>query len=206
MRKSIKWTLIGIGIFVAVVIVAVIILFVGLFISAGVSAIKEVSTHETKHVEQAEEEVATEEIEKLEDEKTTGSQGISEELETGQEFIYDGRKITLTKYEIVPTNTIDKNLLLVYLYVENIDNVPHEHIYDMDFTIYHNGREDGVLIGFGLGEGRKYYSTGEYRELNPGEVFEGWIDSFIPTDWKAEDIEIHFKPMMSGTQCIWVLK
>jgi len=55
MRKSIKWTLIGIGIFVVVVIVAVIILFVGLFISAGVSAIKEVSTPETKQVEEVEE-------------------------------------------------------------------------------------------------------------------------------------------------------
>jgi len=169
--------------------------------------IKEVSTPETKQVEQAKEEVATEEIEKLEDEKTTGSQGISEELETGQEFIYDGRKITLTKYEIVPTNTIDKNLLWVYLYVENIDNVPHEHIYDMDFTIYHNGREDGELIGFGLEEGRKYYSTGEYRELNPGEICEGWIDSFIPTDWKAEDIEIHFRPFLSSfSLCIWKLE
>jgi len=206
MRKPVKWSLIGVGIFVGIVIVAVIILFVALFISAGVSAIKEVSTPETKQVEQAEEEVATEEIPEVESEEATGTKEGLQELITGQEFIYDGRKITLTKYEIVPTNTIDKNLLWVYLYVENIDNVPHEHIYDMDFTIYHNGREDGGLIGFGLEEGRKYYSTGEYRELNPGEVCEGWIDSFIPTDWKAEDIEIHFKPMMSGTQCIWVLK
>ena len=51
MRKSIKWTFIGLGIFIG----AVIIIFVGLFISAGVSAIKEVSTPETKQVEEEQE-------------------------------------------------------------------------------------------------------------------------------------------------------
>ena len=138
--------------------------------------------------------------------KSIGKKEGLQELTTGQEFIYNGVKIALTKYELTPTHTVDKNLLWVYLYVENIDDVPHYHIYDMDFVIYHNKREDSGLSGFGLEEGRKYYSTGSYNKLNPGEVREGWIDSFIPTDWKAEDIEIHFKPMMSSTQCIWLLK
>ncbi len=207
MRKPIKWTLIGTGIFVGAVIVAVIIIFVGVFISTGVSVIRKDLTPETKQVEQAKASVTTKEGSKAESEEATGTKESLQNLITSQEFIYNGVKIALTKYEITPTNTIGKNLLWVYLYVENIDNVPHKHIYDMDFTIYHNGREDGGLIGFGLEEGRKYYSTGEYRELNPGEVCEGWIDSFIPTDWKAEDIEIHFKPFLSGIEkCIWKLK
>lgn len=206
MRKPVKWALIGLGPFVFVVIVAVIIIFVGLFINVGISAIKEVSTPETKQVEEAKEEVTTKEIFEVKSEETMGTKESLQNLTTGQEFIYDGRKITLTKYEIVPTNTIDKNLLWVYLYVENIDNVAHEQIYEWCFTIYNSGREDGGLSGFGLEEGRKYYSIGGYKELNPGEGCEGWIDGFISKDWKAEDIEIHFKPMMGSTQCIWVLK
>ena len=55
MKKPIKWTLIGLGIFTGVVIVAVIIFFVIFFLSIGVSVIREVSTPETKQVEQAEE-------------------------------------------------------------------------------------------------------------------------------------------------------
>jgi len=207
MNKPIKWTLIGLGIFILVAVVAVIIIFLGMCISAGVITFKETFTPETKQVEQVEEEVATEEIEKLEDEKTTGSQGISEELETGQEFIYNGRKIVLTKYDITPTH-IDKNLLWVYLYVENIDNVAHSHIYgDMDFIIYHKEREDGYLGSIaGMGEGRKMYETGPYHELSPGEVCEGWIGTYIPTDWNAENIEIHFEPGFGPyTPCIWKL-
>lgn len=92
-------------------------------------------------------------------------------------------------------------------YVENIDNVPHEHIYDGYFVIYHDGREDGFLSdGPYTEEGRKMYDVGSYRELNPGEVCEGWTSYYIPTDWKAEDIEIHFEPLFGGTRCTWVLK
>lgn len=179
MRKSTKWTLIGLGIFIGVVIVAVIIIFVGLFVSAGVSAIKEVSTPETKQVEQAEEEVAIEEISKAESEEATGTKEGLQNLTTGQEFIYNGVKIALTKYEITPIN-IDKNLLWVYLYVENIDNVPHNHIYDeMNFITYHKGREDGYLSGIpGILEGRKMYDTGEYSELYPDKVCEGWTCTY----------------------------
>jgi len=68
MNKPTKWTLIGLGIFIGVVIVAVIIIFVGLFISTGVSAIKEVSTPETKQVEEAK----TKEVAEIEGKKIIG--------------------------------------------------------------------------------------------------------------------------------------
>ena len=185
MRKPIKWTLIGLGIFTAVVIVAVIIIFAGLFVSAGVSAIKEVSTPETKTL--------------------TAVEGPQKVI-TGQEFIYNGIKIVLTKYEIVPTN-IDKNLLWVYLYVENIDSVPHEHICSEEFVIYDKGRKDGILISVpGVEEGKKAYNIGSYDKLNPSEICEGWTSYYIEPEWKSEDIEIHFEPLFGGTGCIWLLK
>ena len=156
-----------------------------------------------------EEEAELKEVEKVEEAETkevTVKQEGLQELKAGQEFIYDGRKIVLTKYELVETN-IDKNLLCVYLYVENIDDKPHEHIWSEEFVIYHEGREDGILCKhLDNKEGRKGYDTGAYRELYPGEICEGWTSFFIDPDWKAEDIEIYFKPVIGGTRCIWVLK
>jgi len=250
MRKPVKWTLIGLGIFVFVVMVVVSTFFIS---SAVVSVaieglsntmaeqvkkeipnalteteIREIIREEKtetlsveelkqvreflkemealKQVEQAKEEVATEEVSKTGSEETTGTKEGLQELITGQEFIYNGVKIALTKYELVPTN-IDKNLLWAYLYVENIDTVPHEPLNGMEFIIYYKGREVvGLCSGFTAEEGKKGYDTGSYRELYPGEVCEGWISNYIDPDFKAEDIEIHFEPLFGGTRCIWVLK
>lgn len=153
-----------------------------------------------------EEEAELKEVEKVKETKAKEVTVKQEELKAGQEFIYDGVKIALTKYEIVETN-IDKNLLCVYLYVENIDDKPHEHIWGEEFVIYHQGREDGILCKhLDNKEGRKGYDTGAYRELYSDEVCEGWTSFFINPDWKAEDIEIYFKPGIGGTRCIWVLK
>ena len=138
--------------------------------------------------------------------KSIGKKEGLQELTTGQEFIYNGVKIALTKYELVPTK-VDKNLLWVYLYVENIDNVPHEYINSMDFVIYDKGRKDGILCGGPtFEESKKGYDTGAYDKLYPGEIAEGWAGYYIEPDWKAEDIEIRFEPLFSGTKCIWLLK
>ncbi len=227
MNKPTKWSLIGLGIFVLVVIVAVSIFFISSAVVAAAMEgfsntiveqvkkeipealtepeIREIIREEIAEV-QNKEEVASDEAPLEEEKEITGEEGISEELETGQEFIYQGRKIILTKYEIVETN-IDKNLLWVYLYVENIGNVPHEHINDCDFIIYHKGRKAEPLFGgFGPEEGRKGYDIGSYDKLYPGEVCEGWISNYISTGWKAEDIEIRFEPLFGGTECIWKLK
>ena len=206
MRKPVKWTLIGLGIFIGVIVVTFLVFFISATICGIKEGIKKTFTTETRQIEQAKETETTEEIPKAEKKETTATQLESSKLEPGQGFIYNGVKIALTKYEIEPADWTDKNILWVYLYVENIDNVPHNHIYgDMDFKLYHNGREDGYLGSFNLA-GRKNYDTGPYSKLYPGETCEGWLNEFIPTDWKAEDIEIHFKPFLSGTICIWKLE
>lgn len=245
MKKTLKWTLIDLGIFIGILVIVIANFLISSVVISNVmenfsntmvegvkkeipkaltepeirqivkEEIPEMLTEEEvkevrelleeikklKQIEESEEEVATEE-----EEETTGSQGISEELKTGQEFIHEGRKIALTKYEIMGTN-INKNLLWVYLYVENIYDVPHMHIHSEEFVIYHDGREDGILLGApGPEEGRKLYDIGSYNKLYPGEAIEGWTSYYIDSEWKAEDIEIHFKPMIGGTVCIWQLK
>lgn len=229
MRKPIKWTLLGLGLFVLVAFVV----SVTFFISSAVVSVaigessktiaeqfkkqipKAISETEIRQIVKEEidktltvkEKETTEETPKAEEKETTTTQLESSKLEPGQEFIYNGVKIALTKYEIKPTN-INKNELWAYLYVENINNVPHEHIHSEEFVIYDKGRKDGILFGApGLEEGRKLYDTGSYDKLNPGEICEGWVRHYIEPDWKAEDIEIHFVPSLSGIEeCIWKLK
>ena len=205
MRKPVKWTLIGLGIFIGVIVVTFLVFFISATICGIKEGIKKTFTPETRQIEQAKETETTKEIPKVEKKETTATQLESSKLEPGQGFIYNGVKIALTKYEILPTN-IDKNQLWAYIYVENIDKVPRSHIHEWDFVIYNKGREtNSLFFTISLFEDRKMYTTGEYKELNPGEVREGWTSAYIPADWKAEDIEIHFKPFLSGARCIWKL-
>lgn len=187
MRKPVKWTLIGFGIFVLVAALVGGLIFIGSAFFSGIKkGIKEASVIETKQIEKAETTVP--------------------ELKAGGEFINNGVKIALTKYEIEKTN-IDKNLLWVYLRVENADSSPHGHIYPWDFYIYYGGRKGDPLFNFTDVEGgRKMYDPGSYDKINPGEIYEGWTSQYIPIDWKAENIDIRLEPLFGGTRCIWKFK
>ena len=197
MRKPVKWTLIGLGIFVLVAVIVVVVIFVGSAVfSVAVEGIKKASTVETKQIEKAE--ITAAEI-------TVTAETTEPVLTAGQEFIYNGIKIALTKYEITETN-IGKNELWVYLYVKNVDDAPRSHIYPWDFYIYYNGRKGEPLFNFGDIEGaKKMYDVGSYDKINPGEICEGWMSQYISTDWKAEGIGIHLEPLLGGIRCIWLL-
>lgn len=230
MKKSTKWTLLGLGIISGVLVIATISYFISLAvvlnamenlsntIAEGVKKeipealtepeIREIIREEITEI-QSEEEITSDETSLTEEKEITGEEGISEELDTGHEFIYQGKKIVLTKYEFVQESLLTddgEKLLYVYLYVENIDNVSHNHTYDYDFVIYHQDREVEPLMRTILDEDRESYDIGEYNELNPGEICEGWTFVIIPLDWKADDVEIHFKPLFGETKCIWLLK
>ena len=132
-----------------------------------------------------------------------------QELEIGQEFIYEGKKIMLTKYDILECATLSdqgEKELSIYLYVENTENVSRHHIYSFDFELYHKGRKATGFLPDSICNGRKFYDTGDYAELYPGEICEGWIGAIIPLDWKPGDLEIHLEDPIFGTHCIWKLK
>lgn len=198
MKKPVKWTLIGLGIFVFVAVVVVIIIFVGSAVfSVAVEGIKKASTIETKQIEKSETTVA---------EITAAAETTGPALMAGQEFIYNGLKISLTKYEIMETN-IGKNELWIYLYVKNVGNDSRSHIYPWDFYIYYNERKGEPLLNFADIEGaKKMYDVGSYDKINPGEICEGWTSQYIPIDWKAENIDIRLEPLFGGTRCIWKFK
>lgn len=92
MNKSVKRTLIGLGIFVAVVVVITIIFFVFMFISTGVAFFKKEFTPETKSPTRTEETISTtteetkekpREIESLEKEENLYVPTISLEIAEG---------------------------------------------------------------------------------------------------------------------------
>lgn len=75
MNKPVKWTLIGIGIFIGILVVAVVIFFISAVVSGIKEGITEASTPETKQVEQAEEEIAIKEVSKAETEEVLEIEG-----------------------------------------------------------------------------------------------------------------------------------
>jgi len=151
-------------------------------------------------------EEATEEATLEEKEKPKGEY---EERKIGQEFIYQGIRIILQKYETVSCSYLsDRGYkeLYVYLYVKNINTKPHDHIYSYNFVLYHNGKKDVAFFGsVSLCEDRKMYDVGTGEELKPGEIVEGWISTVIPESWNTENLEVHFEEIILGTHCIWKL-
>jgi hypothetical protein len=106
---------------------------------------------------------------------------------------------------------IDKNnsILSLYLYVENIDIKPHNHIEPRDF-IAHNKLEDKeekrmFIRGPGDEKNKKLYETGKSVMLKPKEICEGWIFATINPIWKLKDIEIYFEPSPEKSY-VWSLK
>jgi len=75
MKKTVKWTLIGFGIFIGVLIVAVVIFFVSAVVSGIWEGVTRVSTPETKQIEQTVEEVAIKEISGAETEEVPEIEG-----------------------------------------------------------------------------------------------------------------------------------
>jgi outer membrane murein-binding lipoprotein Lpp len=134
-------------------------------------------------------------------------------LKIGEEFLYQGKKIILKKYEILQCDNLaekDKKELFIYLYVENIDDKSRYHVLDINLYLYANGKKYKPLLGFIGGKSecdtRRLYSIKDSDEIYPGEIYNGWLRTTIPLDWKLSDLKIHFDDTFGTTQSIWKLE
>ena len=183
MKKSVKWTLIGLGIFVLVLVIAIVGYIISLPKALTETEVREIVREEIVALEVAMEEEAQEEIEVVEEAKA------KEEAEIGSKE---------NPYSINESITINNEVNWKILFAKDQKSSAGRWI-RVSFTVKNVGKEMKTLTALKLfdDEDREFVTLSETDNINPGLEGTYTVSCEVPIDSRGFILEVTNLEFMS---------